>query len=78
VVIGESPFICGGVAMKKLLLSGLLFAAMSSAALAAEPLTEQQMDGVTAGVVMVLGPFNLIHVNANGTFTIDQFFVVRG
>jgi hypothetical protein len=34
--------------MKKLLLS-LLFAAMSSAALAAEPLTEQQMDTVTAG-----------------------------
>jgi hypothetical protein len=36
--------------MKKLLLSGLLFAAMSSGALAAEPLTEQQMDTVTAGL----------------------------
>jgi hypothetical protein len=40
----------GGI-MKKLLLS-LTFAAMSSAALAAEPLTAQQMDTVTAGVTI--------------------------
>jgi hypothetical protein len=35
--------------MKKLLLSGLILAATSPTALAAVPLTEQQMDTVTAG-----------------------------
>jgi hypothetical protein len=45
--------------MKKLLLSGLVFAAMSSGALAAQPLTEQQMDAVTAGA-RVLGPYLLV------------------
>jgi hypothetical protein len=45
--------------MKKLLLSGFVLAAMSSAALAAEPLTEQQMDAVTAGA-NVLGPYLLV------------------
>jgi hypothetical protein len=44
--------------MKKLLLS-LTFAAMSSAALAAEPLTAQQMDAVTAGVSLA-GPFQVV------------------
>lgn len=38
--------------MKKLLLSGFVFAAMTSSALAAEPLTEQQMDTITAGTVL--------------------------
>jgi hypothetical protein len=64
--------------MKKLLLSGLLFAAMSSGALAAEPLTEQQMDTVTAGVV-VLGPFTvqtLIVTPTTFRFVAEQFFVV--
>jgi hypothetical protein len=69
--------------MKKLLLSGLVFAAMSSAALAAEPLTEQQMDNVTAGVT-VRGPY--LAVTTNGTlssvtglsvtFRTETFFVV--
>ena len=45
--------------MKKLLLSGFVLAAMSSASLAAEPLTEQQMDAVTAGA-NVLGPYLLV------------------
>ena len=49
--------------MKKLLLSGLVFAAMSSGALAAQPLTEQQMDGVTAGA-RVLGPYLLVRTTA--------------
>ena len=43
--------------MKKLLFPGIVFAAMSSAALAAEPLTEKQMDTVTAGQVNVAGPY---------------------
>jgi hypothetical protein len=43
--------------MKKLLLSGVVFGAMSSVALAAELLTEQQM--VTAGLVD-RGPVNLV------------------
>jgi hypothetical protein len=38
--------------MKRLLLSALVLAAISSAALAAEPLTEQQMDSVTAGLLI--------------------------
>lgn len=69
--------------MKKLLLSGLVFAAMSSAALAAEPLTEQQMDNVTAGL-MVRGPFLAVRTNGtvnsvtgvNVTFATETFFVV--
>jgi hypothetical protein len=64
--------------MKKLLLSGLVFTAMSSAALAAEPLTEQQMDTVTAGIV-IRGPFNLQTLNVTPTtfsFRFDQFFVI--
>ena len=69
--------------MKKLLLSGLVFAAMSSAALAAEPLTEQQMDNVTAGL-MVRGPFLTVRTSGtvnsvmgvNVTFTTETFFVV--
>lgn len=69
--------------MKKLLLSGLLFAAMSSAALAAEPLTEQQMDTVTAGLT-VRGPYLTVRSNGtfnsttgiNITFTTETFFVV--
>ena len=35
--------------MKKFLLAGLVFATMSSAALAAEPLTNDRLDAVTAG-----------------------------
>jgi hypothetical protein len=72
--------------MKKLLLSGLVFGAMSSAALAAEPLTEQQMDAVTAGAVEVLGPY--LHVTSTATIdplggvtatgTSETFFVVTG
>jgi hypothetical protein len=69
--------------MKKLLLSGLVFAAMSSAALAAEPLTEQQMDTVTAGL-MVRGPFLAVRTSGtlnsvtglNATFTTETFFTV--
>jgi hypothetical protein len=69
--------------MKKLLLSGLVFAAMSSAALAAEPLTEQQMDNVTAGV-LVQGPYVAVRLNGtldsrNGlsvSFRTESFFVV--
>lgn len=69
--------------MKKLLLSGLVFAAMSSAALAAEPLTEQQMDNVTAGLV-VRGPFQAVRTmgtlnsltGLNVTFTTETFFTV--
>lgn len=38
--------------MKQLLLSTLVLAAISSAAFAAEPLTEQQMDTVTAGLTI--------------------------
>lgn len=70
--------------MKKLLLSGIVFAAMSSAAMAAEPLTEGQMDTVTAGQVRVIGP-NLV-VRINGTlnsvtglaaaFNTETFFVI--
>lgn len=69
--------------MKKLLLSGLVFAAMSSGALAAQPLTEQQMDGVTAGA-RVLGPLLLVRTNAsinsitgvNVTANTETYFVV--
>jgi hypothetical protein len=50
--------------MKKLLLS-LTFAAMSSAALAAEPLTAQQMDTVTAGITVT--PF--LTVLSEGAFS---------
>ena len=35
--------------MKNILLSGLVFATMSSAALSAEPLTEDRLDAITAG-----------------------------
>jgi hypothetical protein len=38
--------------MKRLLLSALVLAAMSSTAMSAEPLTEQQMDTVTAGLII--------------------------
>lgn len=69
--------------MKKLLLS-LTFAAMSSAALAAEPLTAQQMDTVTAGVsvdgpfltVMTSGTLNSV-TGLDATFTTETFFVVH-
>jgi hypothetical protein len=50
--------------MKKILLSGFALAAMSSAALAAEPLTEQQMDVVTAGAI-VSGPFLLVNTTTS-------------
>jgi hypothetical protein len=64
--------------MKKLLLSGLVFAAMSSAAVAAEPLTEQQMDTVTAGLT-VAGPFTVQTLTVTPTtfrFVSQQFFIV--
>ena len=72
--------------MKKLLLSGIVFAAMSSAALAAEPLTEKQMDTVTAGQVSVLGPYLSVAISGNlnsitglnATFATATFFVVSG
>ena len=68
--------------MKKLLLAGLMFATMSSAALAAEPLTEDRLDAVTAGAV--LGPFLNVQITGglnsvtglNATFTTTTFFVV--
>jgi hypothetical protein len=69
--------------MKKLLLSGLMFATMSTAALAAEPLTENQLDAVTAGAT-IAGPY--LNVNISGTldsinglvatFSSATFFVV--
>ena len=67
--------------MKKLLLSGLMFATMSTAALAAEPLTDNQLDAVTAGVE---GPFLNVSISGtldsiNGlvaTFSSATFFVV--
>lgn len=70
--------------MKKLLLSGIVLAAMSSAALAAEPLTENQLDTITAGQPSVLGPYLTVAVSGtldsvaglNATFTTDTFFVV--
>jgi hypothetical protein len=66
-------------AMKKLLLSGLVFAAMSSAALAAEPLSEQQMDTVTAGLT-IRGPFAVQRLNVTSptsfNFTAETFFTV--
>ena len=71
--------------MKKLLLAGLMFATMSSAALAAEPLTEDRLDAVTAGVTtVVLGPFLNVQITGglnsvtglNATFTTTTFFVV--
>jgi hypothetical protein len=64
--------------MKNFVLSGLVFAAMSSAALAAEPLTEQQMDTITAGLT-VAGPFTvqtLIVTPTTFRFVSEQFFVV--
>ena len=69
--------------MKKLLLAGLMFATMSSAALAAEPLTEDRLDAVTAGAT-VLGPYLNVRIEGNlnsttgldATFTTDTFFVV--
>ena len=68
--------------MKKLLLAGLMFATMSSAALAAEPLTNDRLDAVTAGVTIT----RLLVVNINGNlnslnglnanFTTQTVFVV--
>ena len=68
--------------MKKLLLSGLMFATMSTAALAAEPLTENQLDAVTAGAVF--GPYLNVTITGSlnsitglaATFTTETFFVV--
>jgi hypothetical protein len=70
--------------MKKLLFSGIVFAAMSSAALAAEPLTEKQMDTVTAGQVNVAGPYLSVAISGNlnsttgldAAFSTATFFVV--
>ena len=70
--------------MKKLLLSGLMFATMSTAALAAEPLTENQLDAVTAGTE-VLGPYLNVTITGSldsikgliSTFTTETFFVVH-
>jgi hypothetical protein len=50
----------GVMIMKQLLLSALVLGAMSSAALAAEPLTEQQMDNVTAGQQKVTAAFGFV------------------
>lgn len=67
--------------MKKLLLS-LAFAAMSSAALAAEPLNAEQMDTVTAGITVtpfltVLTSGTLSSVTGlNVTFTTEQGVIV--
>ena len=54
--------------MKKLLLSGLMFAtmstaAMSTAALAAEPLTDNQLDAVTAGISVT--PLLLVNITGD-------------
>lgn len=70
--------------MKKLLLSGIVFAAMSTAAMAAEPLTEGQMDTVTAGQVRVLGPNLVVRITGNlnsttglnANFSTETFFVI--
>ena len=51
--------------MKKLLLSGLMFATMSTAALAAEPLTDNQLDAVTAGITVT----PVLLVNITGTLS---------
>jgi hypothetical protein len=68
--------------MKKLLLA-LVFATVSSAAFAAEPLTEQQMDDVTAGLRLTNGvvfDFNSQtgHLRAEGFVVIssDSSFAV--
>ena len=69
--------------MKKLLLSGLMFATMSTAALAAEPLTDNQLDAVTAGVSFV-GPLLFVHIDGvlnsttgfNANFKTDTVFVM--
>ena len=69
--------------MKKLLLSGLMFATMSTAALAAEPLTENQLDAVTAGAT-VLGPYLLVSITGSlnsttgltATFSTETYFLV--
>ena len=69
--------------MKKLLLTGLVFATMSSAALAAEPLTEDRLDAVTAGA-LVQGPFLTVKITGSldstkglaATFSTETFFVV--
>lgn len=45
----------------RLLLSSLIFAAMCSAAIAAEPLSEQEMDTISAGQV-ARESFNLLRV----------------
>ena len=73
--------------MKKLLLSGLMFAtmstaAMSTAALAAEPLTDNQLDAVTAGVT--IHPLLLVSITGNlnsttglnATFTTLQTYLI--
>ena len=68
--------------MKKLLLTGLVFATMSSAALAAEPLTEDRLDAVTAGL-SVQGPFLVVKIAGSldstkglvSTFETQTFFV---
>ena len=70
--------------MKKLLLSGLMFATMSTAALAAEPLTENQLDTVTAGITYI-GPLLSVKINAaidsvggltSLTLSTETFFLV--
>lgn len=69
--------------MKKLLLSGIVFAAMSTAAMAAEPLTEGQMDTVTAGLTLN-GPRLLVRITGtlnsttglNATFSTETFYLV--
>lgn len=64
--------------MKKLLLSGIVFAAMSTAAMAAEPLTEGQMDTVTAGLTLT-GPRLLVRIagNLNSTTGLNANFITE-
>ena len=65
--------------MKKLLLTGLVFATMSSAALAAEPLTEDRLDAVTAGEIVALPPVLLVRItgNLNSTTGLDATFATE-